>query len=374
MYDASPREAVAAPPAAAPPDRPAVSHPDALLSPQALADARRNQPVRGLIGLIFIVPLTALLSLGADGPVHSLLVLGPIITFGLPFVSAIAFWWEDWPGSKLPRPWSGLYDTVLIAVGGVLMTMLGQLIVNGPDLVGIFAPGPGHPSPFPNTLPLAGGVFTIILQFTLVWERWPLSTLGRIRSGLAAIAVSWVLGLAAWWLAVHVLVIPADHYGAWLVSIGLWQVIGYIALRGWPFVLIARREPRLLTGNVGVIGLGWLTYLLFTHVIGASTITTIAVEGTAVGCFLLVAMLFEAWPAVRLTARPGPGLTIVLAAGVAITALLLWLLPLLAAALGLSGLDRLGWTTQVTLNALSTVVILHVAVWDRWPVRNRPPD
>jgi hypothetical protein len=52
---------------------------------------------------------------------------------------------------------------------------------------------------------------------------------------------------------------------------------------------------------------------------------------------------------------------------------LLWLLPLLAAALGLSGVDRLGWTTQVTLNALSTVVILHVAVWGRWPVRDQPP-
>jgi hypothetical protein len=56
------------------------------------------------------------------------------------------------------------------------------------------------------------------------------------------------------------------------------------------------------------------------------------------------------------------------------TTLLLWLLPLLAGAFGLSGVDRIGWTTQVTLNALSTVVILHVAIWSRWPVRNRPPD
>jgi hypothetical protein len=38
----------------------------------------------------------------------------------------------------------------------------------------------------------------------------------------------------------------------------------------------------------------------------------------------------------------------------------------------MSGLDRWGFTTQVTLNALSTAVILHVAIWDRWPVRRRP--
>lgn len=352
-------------------DRPAVSHPEAL-SPAALADARRNQPRRALFGLAFILPLTALLSVAADGPVHSLIVLGPLITFALPFVSAIAFWWEDWPGSMLPRPWSGLYDTVIVAVGGVLMTILGQLIVNGPDLVGIFAPGPGHPGPFPNTLPLGGGVFTVVLQFTLVWERWPLSKLGRIRSGLAAIALSWILGLVAWLLAVHVLTIAADHYGAWLTSIGLWQVIFYIALRGWPFARITRRWPRLLAGNLGVLGFGWLTYLLLVHAFGLSTIVTIMVNGTGIGAFLLVAMLFEGWPAVSITARPGPGLTIVIAVGAVLSALLLWLLPLLARALGMSGVDQLGWTTQVTLNALSTAVILHVAVWGRWPARDKP--
>ena len=96
-------------------------------------------------------------------------------------------------------------------------------------------------------------------------------------------------------------------------------------------------------------------------------------NGTGIGCVLLVAILFEAWPAVRLTPRPGPGLTIVVSVSVLLTALLLWLLPLLACAIGLSGVDRLGWTTQVTLNALSTVVILHVAVWGRWPARGLPP-
>jgi hypothetical protein len=62
----------------------------------------------------------------------------------------------------------------------------------------------------------------------------------------------------------------------------------------------------------------------------------------------------------------------VVAVGVVLSALLLWLLPLLAGGLGMSGVDQLGWTTQVTLNALSTAVILHVAVWGRWPAHDKP--
>lgn len=141
--------ATAAPLATTLPERrPTISHPEALSS-AALADARRNQPGRGLIGLIFVLPLTALLSLAADGPTHSLIVLGPIITFGLPFVSAIAFWWQDWPGSMLPRPWSGLYDTLIIAVGGALMTMLGQVIVTGRTSSASLRPDPATSARFP---------------------------------------------------------------------------------------------------------------------------------------------------------------------------------------------------------------------------------
>ncbi|MFB4273726.1 hypothetical protein ACBJ59_00410 [Nonomuraea sp. MTCD27] len=356
----------AAPSAGALDNRPSVSRPDAL-GPAALAAARRHQPPRGLIGLGFVVPVTVLLSVGAGGAHHSLILLGPIITFALPVMAMIAFWWEDWPGTLLPRPWSGLYDTAIVAAGGVLLTMLGQLVVNGPDLVGVFAPGPAHPGAYPATVQLAGGIFTIMLQLTLVCERRPLRGLGRVPAGLAALALCWLLGLIAWAVAVRSHAIPGEDYGAWCTSIGLWQMIFYTALRGWPFARIGREWLRLLLGNAVVIACGWGSYLLADGLTWPGTRIT-AVAGAGIGGILLVSMLFEVWPAIRVT-RLAPGRAIAVSVAALLTALLVWSLPMLAHTLGVPQEREWSWTTHVTLNALSTVVILHVAVWRRWPVR-----
>ena len=344
--------------------RPAVSAPDAL-SPAAAADARRSQPRRGLIGLAFVIPVTLLLAVGADGPVHSLLVFGPIITFALPIIAVIAFWWEDWPGSLLPRPWAGLYDTAIVVVGGLVLTVLGYRIAVGGDLAGIFLPGPTHPPAFPSTVALSGGVFTITLQVTLVCERWPFDRLGRVRSGIAAFGVCWLLGLAAYVLVVRSHLVPSENYGAWQISVALWQMLWYVALRGWPFARIHRRAPRLILGNAVVIGCGWATYLLFDDGVGWPPNQITAVCGTGIASVVVVSMLFEAWPAIKVT--PLPGRTIAVLMIVVLTALLSWGLPILANALGVPSASDWSWTTHAALNCLSTAVILHVAVWRRWP-------
>ncbi len=300
--------------------RPKVSAPDAL-SPEALADARRSQPKRGLAGLLFVLPMAGLLAADVD--------LAPVVTFALPVVAMIAFWWEDWPGTLARGGWSGLSDTAIVVVGGVLLTALGH-----------------------GSLPLAGAIFTIMLQLTLVCERWPLSSLGPIRSGVAALVVSWVIGLAGYLLAGGV---P----GAWLTSLGAWQMIWYVALRGWPFARLRNRAVRLVTGNVVVVACGWGTYLA-----GWTT----AVAGAVIAAVLVVSMLFEAWPAIRLD--PLPGRTLALVIIVALAAFLSWTLPLVARRLGVSEVD--GWVTHATLNSLSLAVILHVAVWRRWPLIPRP--
>ncbi len=353
--------------------RPSVSRPDAL-SPAALADARQHQPTRGLVGLAIVLPLTAVLSVGADGPTRSLTLLAPIIAFALPIIAMIAFWWDDWPGSKLARPWWGLTDTGIVVIGGLALTLLGQLVVNGTDLAGVFAPGPGHPGSYPDTVPLAGGIFTIMLQLTLVSEYWPLRPLlGRLPSGPVAVVLAWLLGLLAWLLAVRSHAIQPENYGAWLTSIGCWQMLFYLALRGWPFARINRRWLRLLIANVVVIGFGWAGYLFFADALGLSPGEVTAISGTGVGCVLLVCMLFEAWPAIRLDSRP-LGRTLVVGTVVTLTALLVWLLPMLARAIGVSAAQQWNWTTHVTLNALATMVILHVAVGRRWPSRASLPE
>lgn len=348
------------------PDRPSVSRPDAL-SPAALADARRYQPLRGLVGLAFVIPVTVVLSVGAGGALHSLILLGPIITFSLPIMAMIAFWWEDWPGSRLARAWSGLYDVAIAAAGGVLLTVLAELVIYGaPDVIGVFAPGPGHPGLYPISNALSGGIFTIFLQLTLVCERWPLDGMRRIPSGLASVVLCWALGLIAWLIVVGSFGFDAENYGAWLTSIAAWQMLFYVGVRGWPFARIGRRWLRLLLANIVVVACGWGSYLIAGHVLHWPGVQITATAGSVVGCVLLVAMLFEAWPAIRLDSA-AVGRTVVVVIAVVITALLAWSLPMLAHVLGVPAEREWSWTTQVMLNALSTAVIMHVAVWQRWP-------
>ena len=159
--------------------------------------------------------------------------------------------------------------------------------------------------------------------------------------------------------------VPSDNYGAWQTSIALWQMLWYVALRGWPFARIRRIAPRLILGNGTVIASGWALYLLFDDA-GWSPNQITAVCGTGIASVLMVSMLFEAWPAIKVT--PLPGRTIAVLMIVALTALLCWVLPMLANAMGVPAARDWSWTTHAALNSLSTAVILHVAVWRRWPV------
>jgi hypothetical protein len=346
--------------------RPALSAPDAL-SPEALADARRSQPRQGLTGLLFVLPVTVLLAAAAGGPEHSLVVLAPITTFALPLVAMIAFWWEDWPGSLLRGAWSGLYDTVIVVIGGLVLTLLGQGVVNGFDPVGVVAPGPGHPAAYPATLGLAAGIFTIMLQLTLVCERWPLDGMGRLRAGVVALVVCWGLGVLAYLAAVRSHLVTSEEYGAWLAVLGVWQMIWYVALRGWPFARIPRRSVRLVLANVVVLACTVITYQVAVHGVGVQPGRVSPVAGAGIASVLVVSMLFEAWPAIRLTPLPGRSLAVVLV--VALTALLTWVMPAVARGIGVPADHVDSWVTHATLNCLSLGVILHVAVWQRWPYR-----
>ena len=73
---------------------------------RATADLRAAQPRSAASPArarraALVVPIAALLALGAGGAERSLLVLGPLVTFSLPLVAMVAFWWEDWPGTRL---------------------------------------------------------------------------------------------------------------------------------------------------------------------------------------------------------------------------------------------------------------------------------
>ncbi|GAA4555155.1 hypothetical protein [Planotetraspora kaengkrachanensis] len=364
------------------PAHPALSAPETASAPAP----GRAQPVLGLAGLTFVIPLSFLIAFGAGGAEASLRVLGPLTTFALPAVAMIAFWWEDWPGSALRAGWSGLTDTLIVVVAGACLTVIGQAVVSGldPGVLLDAQPGAGHVPTFPSTMPLAVGVFTAILQLTLVTEGWPLRGLGRFRSGLAAVVLCYVAGTAGYLLLVDVddaaaagtsLQDPggpftAGVYGAWLTALGVWQIVFFVALRGRPFTAIRRRGPRLAAGNVAVILLGWATYAVLRHPLGWETDRITAVCGSVITAVLIVGMLFEAWPATRL--RPLPGRTCALVLMGAVAALLYWALSAYARGVGWRHATPDEWVTFAALNGIGAGIILHVAIWRRWPVITGP--
>jgi hypothetical protein len=327
-----------------------------------------RQPALGLAGVTLVIPVVAFLGFGWGGPEPSLLVLGPMSTFGLAVIAMIAFWWEDWPGTVLRPPLTGLVDTVLVALGGIALTILGQAVVAHVDLRGVFDPNAGlaDAPTFPATMPLAGAVFVAMLELTLVSEGWPLRRFNRFAAGPVALACSWVAGLTLYetLVAGHGPVAP-DDFGAALVCIGVLQVVFYVVLRGWPFCRIEQRARRLVVANLVVIGGGIAVYALLARTADLEPGTTSALAGSAVAAGLVVGMLFEGW--LESVLSPGHA-RLAQAGGVAIVAALLYaVLRAYADGIGWTRAEPDEWVAYAGLNAIGAGVILHVAIGHRWP-------
>ncbi len=300
----------------------------------------------------------------------------------------VAFWWEDWPGTRLRPSWSGWADTALIAAGAVALTGVGQALAGRLDPAALFdpSPGPGHVPTFPVTLPLAGAAFVTMLQVTLVGEGWPLRRLPRVPAGVAALAFSWTVALIAALLLVEVPApagsdvtardgpVPAVDLGAALVVIGAWQVVLYVVWRGWPLSSIERRGPRLSCAHLVVIGGGVLTYVVGHAVLHIDPARVSAVAACLIAGGLVSGMLFDGWPDLRRGAGVGRAASLLVA--LAATVLLAILLGATAARLPLGRATTDEWVAHAALNALGLAIILHVAIGRRWPftARDVRPD
>jgi len=368
------------------PGRPLLTTPPHLQD-QASADLQRQrlagQPWLGVGGLLLGAAVFFALTLGTGSTRTSLLILGPISTFALPAVAMVAFWWNDWPGSRFTTPWTGLIDTLLVAAAAVVLTIAGQAIVERSDLRAVFqaSPGPAVPATFPATLALAGAAFTAMLQLSLVCERWPLGGGGRLRSGIAALPISWAIGIGAYFLFVNLDAMPAaeraaglrnpggpiagPEFGSALTAVGLWQAVFFIALRGWPVNTITRRPARLLAGNALVIGLGALTYLVLRNLAHWQPDAISAACGCIISATLIVAMLFDGWPAARLPPAPARALTLALTALVALA--LDRALAAYADSIRWTRATPNEWITTAALSFIGAGIILHVGIGLRWP-------
>ena len=221
-----------------------------------------------------------------------------------------------------------------------------------------------------------------MLQLSLVCERWPLGGIGRLRSGVAALVLSWAVAVGAYFLFVNVDAVPANaraaaglrnpggpiaapDFGSALIAVGVWQAVFFIALRGWPVNTIAGRTRRLLAGNALVIGVGALTFIVLRNLAHWQPAAVSAVCGCVITAALIVAMLFEGWPAARLS--PGTSRAVTLG----LTALVALALNRALAAYA----DHVHWTkgtpddwiTTAALSFIGAGIILHVGIGLRWP-------
>jgi len=96
---------------------------------------RFRQPWLGLAGLLFVVPVAAVLAF-AGGPETAVRVLGPLVGTALTPVAMVAFWWNRWPGTTLRPAWAGWFDTLVIAALALALAVLGQVVVGRADLRG----------------------------------------------------------------------------------------------------------------------------------------------------------------------------------------------------------------------------------------------
>ncbi|MFI5690646.1 hypothetical protein ACIA58_02310 [Kribbella sp. NPDC051586] len=347
------------------PERPPISQ------PRSMGSRSSQQPALGLLGLLLVVPIAVLLAIGAGGN-GSARVLGPLVTFSLPLVVMIAFWWEDWPGTRLRSSWAGWADTALIVAGAIVLTAVGQTLAGRLDPVALFdaSPGPGHVPTFPATMPLAGLAFVLMLEITLVGEGWPLRRLPPLVGGPIALGISWAVAIAGYLTVVRVESpagsdviardgpVPGAVLGAVLVLIGAWQVLCYVVWRGWPFATVASRAVRLTIAHVTVIGGGIVSYLVLRELLELAPSRIAELSGCFIAAGLLFGMLFEGWLSNR---------TALLVVTLTLTAVLAVALQATAGAMHLTHSAADDWVGHATLNALAVSTILHVAIGRRWP-------
>jgi hypothetical protein len=298
-----------------------------------------RQPRLGLAGLMLVLPIAALLAVGAGGAERSVRVLGPPVTCALPLIAMVAFWWENWPGTRLRPSWSGWADTALIAAGAIVLKIVCDSL-------------------FAEPLAFAAAAFIAMLELTLVGEGWPLRRLPPRAAGVLALGISWAVAAVAYFALADV---RAD-LGPALIVIGAWQALLYVALRGWPFASIVPRRSRLWCAHAGVISGGIGTYVVLHDVVGVGREPLAAGAACLVAAALMVGMQFEDWL--------DRGLTVIATA--ALAAVLAVVLHALAATMTFTRVSAEDWVTHVGLNALGVSIILHVAIGRRWPFAARP--
>ncbi|MGH3150107.1 MAG: hypothetical protein ACRDOB_05175 [Streptosporangiaceae bacterium] len=324
---------------------------------------------------------------------RSLEIIGPASTFCLPVLAVAALWWKGWPLARLSRPGAGLAALGLIVVSGIALTAIGQAVTGKFQLSHLFGTAAeaarGHMATFPWTVPLAAFVFVTMLQLTFVCRQWPFQRLSPVAGGFAALATSWMVGLAGYGLLAGWDFVPAaarhaiglrnpggpvnalDLVGI-LLCVVIIQMTVFFLLEGYPVSLIKSQPLYLAAANAATIGGGILLWWALNLGLGLSSPQVSEVAGVIVAGTLIAGLLFEGWPA-RTAGNPawsrlallGMAGAVAVAAGFALRAISLgatW-----------TGDPPQLWVAVTSLNFIGAFVIVHAAVFRRWPLPSADP-
>jgi hypothetical protein len=275
-----------------------------------------------------------------------------------------------------------------------VLTALAQVIAGRGDLAHLLSTtpaghGPGRPAftSYPWTLPLAALIFLTMIQLTFVCDRRPLRRLGTPGAGIAAVIVSWIVGLVAYELLANWnAVVPppvqqalglsnpggpvsAFNLLGWTLCVAVWSVLLFIPLKGRAFSRIGSVPARLIAGNISTIALGWATFLLLSGPINLTVPEIAAACGTVIAASLVAALILEGWPARLLTSAPARD-----GALLATIAVLAAVMFIILEAVGDGGTTWPPtnpvylWMTVCALNFVAAGSILWYGVFRRWPV------
>ena len=352
-----------------------------------------SQPWVGAAGLVIVLAVAAVLGI-VPGMQRSLEIIGPVSTFCLPILAVAALWWKGWPFARLSRPLGGLATLGLIVASGIVLTAAGLAVTGNFQLSHLFGTAAeaaqGHMVTFPFTVPLAAFIFVTMLQLTFVCRQWPFQRLSSAAAGFAALAASWAVGVAGYFLLANWNFVPVaarhaiglrnpggpinalDLVGI-LLCIVIVQMTLFFLLQGYPVSLIKSQPLYLAVSNGTTIGGGILLWWILNSGLGLSSAQVSEAAGVIVAGTLIAGLLFEGWPA-RAVGNPAVSRLALLGTAAAVAVIAGFALRAISLTTTWTGSPPQLWVAVMGLNFIGAFVIVQVAVFRRWPLPTADPD
>lgn len=341
------------------------------------------QPLIGLLTLIVVLVCAFIVAL-VPGPLTVVALIGAPSLVWLPYLVTNMVWWRGWPAGTMKQPVAGIVNwAVQLAMMLISLIILMPIITGGFDFAGQM---------FPRVAVFTIVAFSVMLHLTFILGLKPYHKLEYRLAGVCAFLTSWVVGYILYSLFCNWSAIPpladapgsphgmffALEFAAAILMMIVWQMIVAVLWQGWPFSKIKDVWTNGIVASVGIIILGWITWVVLRAILPAVGIPPELIvpvvfalgAGTIFGTFTW-GMAFETWPFQTASATTKRTLLPILA----VVQALVWYFIMKAifeavvpaATWQAAGVPPQLWTAICTLNLFTASTILYYGVWHRWP-------